>query len=297
MGEGTPGLAHGGRIPDPHQGPATPPLISQLKAPVGQVVREFYGGPYPYEIAYDQFNGLLYITVGNGSTGNSLRVAYPSNGTEVAPILNYTGSSYQFDTQLMVDPANGNILMGVGGSVLPVVNTSTNWVFTPTQFPGASPWGILADPLTVDPQTGNAYYVSFNFNNSSTVYVFNITTYRLVTSFLIPWYPQGAAYDPFNGDVYFSTGVAIQNLTIVSGSTNRIVATVNGVPVGPGVVFDPLNHDLYVTGYYAQSQTGHSARSVTVFNTDTNTVVARIPVGHSPHWAALDPRNNYLYVA
>ncbi|MHB1955696.1 MAG: YncE family protein [Sulfobacillus sp.] len=243
-------------------------------------------------ISFDQFNGLLYVM--GGPDFNEIYVLYPSNGSEVAPVRNSTGGSQAW---LLVDPANGNILLGVAGTRLAVVNISTNWVFTPTQLPGVNPWGIFGDPLTFDPLTGDAYYVAYGNNGSSTIYVVNGTTYRVVTSFSIPWYPQGAAYDPYNGDIYFSTGWGIQNLTIVSGSTNEIIETVNGIPVGPGVIFDSLNRDLYVTGYYAQDQTGHSARNVTVFNPVTDTIVTRIPVGHSPFYAALDPRNNYLYVA
>ena len=99
--------------------------------------------------------------------------------------------------------------------------------------------------------------------------------------------PSGAAFDSANGDVYV-TNDGSNNVSVVSGSTNKVVAT---TPVGNspgGAAFDPVNGDIYV------ADVGSGA--VSVVSESTNKVVATISVGSSPVETAFDSANGDVYV-
>ncbi len=99
--------------------------------------------------------------------------------------------------------------------------------------------------------------------------------------------PMGAAFDSGNGDLYFILFES-SNVSVVSGSTNTVVANVSGGLDPWGVTFDSLNGDVYVVN--------DLSNDVSVIAGSTNTVIATIPVGSLPRTAAFDPANGDVYV-
>lgn len=100
-------------------------------------------------------------------------------------------------------------------------------------------------------------------------------------------YPIGTAYDSANGDVYVAN-YGSNNVSAVSGATNRVVAA---IPVGSypyGVTFDPSNGDLYVTD--------SGSDNVSVVSGATNKVVSTLAVGSGPWGVTYDSTNDEIYV-
>ena len=98
--------------------------------------------------------------------------------------------------------------------------------------------------------------------------------------------PIGIAWDSSNGDVYI-TNQAANNVSVVSGTTNRVVATIplGGMPYD--VVYDSSDGDVYVT---AQD-------TLSVINGSTNKVEATLPAGVGSAGLAYDSADGEIYVA
>lgn len=105
--------------------------------------------------------------------------------------------------------------------------------------------------------------------------------------------PLGIAYDSANGDLYVANQGSA-NVSVISGSTNTVVATIP-VDWGPyGVAYDSANGLVYVATCGNNCNLGPG--NVTVINGSTNRVVGTIPVGTTPSGIAFDSANGNLYV-
>jgi YVTN family beta-propeller protein len=112
--------------------------------------------------------------------------------------------------------------------------------------------------------------------------------------------PIGVAYDTADNTVYVANGgyysalvyyyVYVRNdVWVVSGSTNQVIATVN-VGFGPsGAAYDSANNTVYVTNF--------GSSNVSVISGSTNQVIATVDVGSLPDAVAYDSADNTVYVA
>ncbi len=126
---------------------------------------------------------------------------------------------------------------------------------------------------------------------------------NLVTSIPVGGSPGAVAFDPHNGNL-FVVNVGTDNVSVIGGSTNTVVAS---IPLGPTcfghtvgssfAAYDPANGMIYV------SDGGND--NVTVINGATDSVVATLggtPGGAAcgtwiPGPLAVDPSNGTVYVA
>ncbi|HEV2165452.1 MAG TPA: YncE family protein [Thermoplasmata archaeon] len=104
-----------------------------------------------------------------------------------------------------------------------------------------------------------------------------------------PAYP---CYDPADGDIYVPAYGAVSlggnNVSVISGATNRVVAMV-GVGDDPiSAVYDGSNQDVFVMNF------GLSHNLTAIHGT---TVVAWVGVGTAPIGGVYDPSNGYVYVS
>src|SRR5256714_874271 len=142
--------------------------------------------------------------------------------------------------------------------------------------------------------------------------------------------PDFIAYDAGKGEV-FVTDERSNNVTVISDSTNSVIAN---IPVGSypiGLAYDAGKGEVFVTNYGSDNVTVISdatnavianipvgswpiglaydsgrgevfvansrSNTVTVISDATNAVIANIPVGSYPIGVTYDPRNAYIYVA
>jgi YVTN family beta-propeller protein len=105
----------------------------------------------------------------------------------------------------------------------------------------------------------------------------------------------GIAVDQTSGDVYVAVAGDLYgdagNVTIVKGSTDRIVGAIDAwVQQGPSALaVDYANDELYVTD--------NIANVLRAFDLSNGSLVSTTPVGPGPDAVAVDPLNGYVYVA
>src|SRR6266581_4240266 len=81
-----------------------------------------------------------------------------------------------------------------------------------------------------------------------------------------------------------------RTVSVISGRTNTVVATIPDGQGPFGVAVNPKTNTIYVTN--------PPSETVTVISGQTNTVVATIPVaGGLPSGVAVNPKTNTIYVA
>jgi RHS repeat-associated protein len=96
------------------------------------------------------------------------------------------------------------------------------------------------------------------------------------------------AVNPSTNRIYV-TNNSSDNVSVIDGATNTVVAT---VPVGDapvGVAVNPSTNRIYVANY--------DDDTVTVIDGATNAVVATVPVGVEPYGAGVNPTTDRTYVA
>jgi len=100
-------------------------------------------------------------------------------------------------------------------------------------------------------------------------------------------FPFEVAFDPANGYIY-ETNLLSDNVAVINGATNNVIANIAVGSEPSGVAFDPSNGYVYVAN--------GGSNTVSVINGATNNVIANIGVGSEPSGVAFDPSNGYVYV-
>lgn len=156
-----------------------------------------------------------------------------------------------------------------------VIDTATNTVVDAIKDLGVSP---LAIRITKD---GKLAYVTINGNNA--VSVIDTTTNTVVATIEVGTEPEGVALTPDETRVYVanegSGTVSVIDTDPASPNFRTLVATINdGIgPATSGVAVTPDGTEVYVTNFGAFIPPATVLPgSVSVIDTATNTVVARI---------------------
>ncbi len=100
-------------------------------------------------------------------------------------------------------------------------------------------------------------------------------------------HPDGVAWDPANGDLYIPVCTSGM-VDVISGTTNRVVATIHVGGYPSAAVYDAQNGNVYVTN--------QESGNVSVISGTTNGVVANVPVGSVPSGVAYDGGTGDIYV-
>jgi DNA-binding beta-propeller fold protein YncE len=99
--------------------------------------------------------------------------------------------------------------------------------------------------------------------------------------------PTAMAVNTRNGDVYVAQSLA-ENVLVISGSSNNIVANVSGFDFPRDLAFDPANGNVYV---------GAETNNLYVMNGSTGAITADITNVNYSDAAVYDPGNGDLYLA
>lgn len=242
-------------------------------------------GGAPFGMTFDPVNNRVYVDTPNCCS---------SNVSVINPLTNQVVTLIQLPTYsvgpIATDGGSGVVYVGDTGSTIYMINPSTNRIVGTVPLLSGCPFGCAPDVQVYDPANGDIYVTSVITNNVSVIHGSSF-----VTSIPAGAGPNGAAYDSANGDVYVSNEGSCSNcinITVISGTTNRVVGQVTGAGGGPGVAFDSANGAVYTctNGFQPFSN------FVGVANGTTNTLVATIPVDISCGRAAYDPANNYVYI-
>jgi YVTN family beta-propeller protein len=225
-------------------------------------------GSSPVVVAFDSERGEMFVA---DNSANLLDVISAATGSILATVpLVYPPLG------LVYDSARGEVFVADGGNVA-VVSDVTNSVVANVPV-GGSPIGLSYD-------SGKGEIFAAN-EGSNVVDVISDSTDKVVTYITIEIglqsvYPLGVAYDSGKGETFVSDvgyNSAAGNVTVISDSTNAIVAT---IPVGPdpdGVVYDRARGEVFVVNDGLLPGQNQSADSVSVISDSTNSVIATVPL-------------------
>jgi len=170
----------------------------------------------------------------------------------------------------------------------------TNWAYT---FPVCTGLLTYAQDSIYD-SANNELYVAC-YGGSNYVAVVDPSTYVVIATIAVPD-PQVLAFDPSNLDIYVGNanpGSGISPVSVISGVTNKVIATIPGALNGPNIpnqiIYNSANKEIYITNNNAPNY-------MTVVNAVTNKFITNIqlgPVGGGSAGAAIyDPTNTNVYV-
>jgi YVTN family beta-propeller protein len=174
--------------------------------------------------------------------------------------------------------------------------------------------GQFASSVAFDPVNDDIYVAnvgdglaneSLGFGESPSAFgpgnisVISGSTDAVVARLTVGIQPAVLAVDPANGDVYVldlgngywtnMTSFGLGNVSVISGTTNSVIATVQVGNYPISLAFDPVNGDIYVSNY--------GSNTVSVISAYNNTVMATLAVGQLPAQVAFDPSDGEVYVA
>jgi DNA-binding beta-propeller fold protein YncE len=237
-------------------------------------------------MTFDPVNGYLYVNTPNCCSTN-ITVINPSTNRVVAlvPLPTYSIGPIAADT------ATGVVYAGDTVATVYAISPSTNQIVgtVPLEAYGC-PYGCAPDVQTYDAANGDIYVTDIVDDNVSVIH--GMTGVAAVP---VGVSPNGAAYDSANGEVFVSNeGATIPaNLTVIDGTTNRVIGQVYHSGNGPGVTYDSSNGDVYTC---TNGDQANFSNVVSVANGTTNRVVASIPISSACGAATYDPANDYVYV-
>jgi hypothetical protein len=170
----------------------------------------------------------------------------------------------------------------------------TNWAYTFGVCTGSQTY---AHSGVYDPANHDLYVACEGSSNY--VAAVNPGTGTVVATVAVPT-PLVLAFDPADNDIYVgsgNSGSTISPVSVISGATNQVVATIAGSLSGPNIpnqiIYNPANNDLYITNDNAPNY-------LTVINGATNAFVTNVQLatvgGGTAGAAVYDPSNGDVYV-
>jgi YVTN family beta-propeller protein len=226
-------------------------------------------------------------------------------------------------TQLVYDPARGEIFTDSGSGVVSVISDSTNTVTAKVDV------GSGAAGLAYDSAKGEIFVANEKSDNVS---VISDSTNLVVATVPVGTNPISAAYDNVTGEVYVANYQS-DNVSVINDTNDTVVATV-AVGLQPeGLTFDSGTDQIIVpdyNDYYSQSGLGADIISdvtnpvvgmlgtpsfpvdalydsgqreiwivgtgVAVFSNSSHSPIAAFGVGPKPNGLAIDPAKNEVFV-
>ncbi len=162
--------------------------------------------------------------------------------------------------------------------------------------------GDRPNGVAYDPDSGEIYVSNWG---SSTVSVINTTTHQVEGNPIsVGYVPAGIAYDPVHKNMYVAN-VDDNTISVIATSNHTVVATIpitipsdsESFSSSPyNIAYDSATGEMYVSVENEEFQIS----TVSVINTNNNSVVVTIPVGSIaplPLGIAYDSSNEKIYVA
>ena len=268
-------------ITEPRRGPATSSISLAASASTGTTIPV---GWYPFSITFDPVNGDLYV---DNFGSSNISVVDTATNKVVASIPMPPDVGH-----VVADTTTGVVYAGAPGYGAAVygINPSSNRVVW--TIPIGCPQGCVADAQAYDPASDEIFVTNLDIGTVTVIHMASIVARIPVGS----GGPNGAAYDTANGDTYVSNEgscLSCLNLTVINGTTNRVVGQVPGSGGGPGVAYDSSNGDIYTC---TNGASYNFTNFVGVANGTTNTLVASIPIDSGCEAAVYDSVNDYVYI-
>lgn len=267
----------------------------------------------PLDIAYDSFNGYVYVAVSGSiavidSTTNTVVTQIPTDGDATHIIFdsvsgmlyasfsnNASGNGYVMEINgstdsiqgnisgfldpygMAVDTADGNIYVADQGlQGVCILNGTTNTI--------QKSIGLKADALELayDPAGGRMFLLD-GYN----VTVFNASSGNIISNISVANSIFSIVYDNSTGDVYVGGGVTgyIYVMDPANGGTVKMISISNG---GTFMFYDWKEGSIYAA--YTQYK-------LMIINATSNLVSGYMELGEYPYSIAYDGATGYAYIA
>ena len=188
----------------------------------------------------------------------------------VAPYPNTSGCWTSYDLSLVKEwKTYLPIILKSYPAPAPTATPTNTPIPTDTPTPGPSPTPTKPSPLVPTPPPAPCYPVK-------------------ETPITVGSDPRGVAYNSDDNLIYVAN-YGDNTVSVISGATYGVVATINGVAGAHGVAYDSEHSLVYVTQ--------RDSAQLAVIDASTNTVSLTIPVGNQPHGVAYNPTSHKVYVA
>jgi YVTN family beta-propeller protein len=239
-------------------------------------------GSGPDNVVFSADSTLAYVyNVGAGSVS----VVRTADLTVVATIAVGRGDSFVSFNNLAISPnAEFVYVPNTLDNTVSVIETATNQVRVTVP--------VGQDPLSVAVTPDSQYLYVVNANSPvSVIQTSDHTVIKHVGKASIA--QQGLAITP-DGQFAYTFGNS-QFVQVISTATISLVASIalDQANFGTDIVVDPDSSYVYVPG--AQTFTGNGA--LHVIDTASQSVVARVPIGGTPKYAAISPDGAKVYIA
>ncbi len=245
-----------------------PGNVTVISVTTDRIVDWIPVGAGPYQPAFNPMNDKVYIS---NYESNNVTVISGVNHTVVASIPVGTGPE-----AAVVDPFTGQVFISNSGDgTVSIIDSSTDAVSS-TLAVGGRPL-----PPTYDPRNAAMYVPT-----GSTVDVISCASDSVVATIPVGGNPS-VMYDPTNSHIY-TANADTGNVSIISDSTDRVIATVRTGTFPAMPVLDPVTGDIFVVN--------DGSNNVSVISGVTNQVIATVTVGSGPVSPAYDPADGDIVV-
>ncbi|MDA4136566.1 MAG: YncE family protein [Thaumarchaeota archaeon] len=253
----------------------------------------------PIGLVYDSAKSEVYVTEFSAPAVAAISDASNSIvATVEIPGLNNAGFQSSPSPQYVAyDSAKGEIFASnLYGNCLTVISDATNTVLATIDLGNQSMNnGIGGYPVELAYDSGKGEIFVVNQGQSTIVgqydasagfvSVISDTTNSVVATIPLGDFPSAIAYDPAKGEMFVAedgatpSNVSASNtahgvISIISDSSNSIVATVNVGPFPGGVAYDPAKGEMFVSSSGSTTVSG----SVSIISDSSNSIVATVPL-------------------
>jgi YVTN family beta-propeller protein len=248
---------------------------SGLPTPRLQVVDNISVGSYPWGVAVDPANGLIYVT-NFGSSSVSIVNPVSRAVVKTLPAPLEPGS-------LVVDTSTGNVYLGDGTNELYEISGVSNQFLPPIKLPLHTANADVYDPID------HLVYVSSITDNE----VVAVSTETHSVSHLIPvgQCPNDETYDQRRGEV-FVVNECSSNVSIINAASGVVVGSIPDIVPGVAMAYDPAQGCVYIAG---NNRSG--VNTLTCINDTTEQVQSRVPIPLDPLGVRFVSSLGTLYVA
>lgn len=242
-------------------------------------------GITPDRVVYDSGKSEIFVSIPSSNVVDVISVI-TDKVVATVPVGNAPG-------ELSYDNGTGEIFVANSATDnVSVISDLTNAVVA-TVSVGHGPSGV-----TYDSSNGNIFVANSASDNVS---VISGTTNVVIATIPVGVLPGGMVYDVGKGEIFVSlyndsTGCTnLGMLSVISGSSDSVIANVSLGAVGPGeLAYDPTHHEVYVAYYGCGSALGNEVSAV---DDNTNRPVANITVGSQVQSLAIVSAQGEVYDA
>src|SRR5437867_885066 len=255
----------------------------------GKVEQISNAGTGPQAVAYNDYNKDLYVL---NMWSASVSVLNPVNQI-IAQILVPHGSF-----SLLYNPDNHDIYVANEESnTVSIIDSLSNTIMA-TLNAGKHPLGLAYDsidnlvyithtPLYQGPKGYASYITALDGRTNEVVANFTLG----IDGGLL-----GIAYDPTNNNVYVASW-ATSSVSIIRGSDQTVIGNIQ-IPGGAqGLVYVPGYEKLFVTSQFTGGLGSPNARTVSIIDIRTQSLLQNFTAGYEPTSGTYDPHTGYVYIS